>query len=248
MEFNQVSFGYEKSHVVIDNLTFSIDDRDSVAIVGASGCGKSTILRLASGIIKANKQNNYTGEIKVLGQSPIEAVKSGLIGFMHQEAPLFPNLSVRDNVSLPLKLATVGSPPLVDKLIEMVGLYEYKDYLPSMLSVGMRARVSLARTFVTRPKVLFLDEPFSSLDIKWKTKLYKELEGLRAEFDARIVLVTHDIQEALLHSNNIIVLGKRGQIIKNLQIDLGLPRVYENNILFDLEKEYREIKNQILSD
>ena len=114
----------------------------------------------------------------------------------------------------------------------------------------MKTRVALARTFITRPNLLLLDEPFSSLDIRWKFHLYRELETLRSTYDSTIVLVTHDIQEALLLSNHILVFGQNGRILKEFFIDQTLPRVF--NAKMDsiklLQKEFFEIQQLIMNE
>lgn len=246
---SNVSFSYNSNAEVFKDLNLRSSKSQTVALVGASGCGKSTLLRLCCGLLPSSKQHSFEGEILIDGQLPSEIVKMGHVGFMFQEATLFPNLTVEENIMLPLKLnGANGDHQLATELIEIVGLSAYTSYLPSQLSGGMKTRVSLARTFISKPKLLLLDEPFSSLDIKWKFKLYRELEILRSEYSPTIVLVTHDINEALLLSNNIFVFGHNGQILNELHISKSLPRVQHDDSLKDLQKEYFEIQSYIMQD
>jgi len=118
-------------------------------------------------------------------------------------------LTVRQNIELPLKIKGNNDPHKVAELIKAVGLEEYANYLPKQLSGGMKTRVALARAFVTEPELLLLDEPFSALDIGWKSDLYKRLVSL---FHTTVVIVTHDVQEAILLADEIIVLNRKGSL------------------------------------
>lgn len=250
MEINisNLSFGYDDS-VVLNNLNLHSNTNQTIALVGASGCGKSTLLRLCSGILPNEKKQKILGEISINGKSPSELVKSGKVGFMFQEPALFPNLTVEENIKLPIDLnGTNGVTQLAKSLQEKVGLSDFSNYLPSQLSGGMKTRVSLARTFITKPDLLLLDEPFTGLDIKWKFLLYRELESLISEYKPMVIIVTHDINEALLLSNNIFVFGKNGTILKEFNIDKPLPRVFQEDSLKELQEEYYEIQGLIMKD
>ncbi|PTT72601.1 MULTISPECIES: ABC transporter ATP-binding protein [unclassified Chryseobacterium] len=248
MKVENVQFGYDKSHPIINNVSFTMNGQYYLAVVGASGCGKSTLLRLISGNLPSDKNLFYQGRILIDGLCPEENVKKGTTGFMFQDPALFPNRNVWDNINLPLTLRKKSDKEWVDHLIEKVGLTAYKNYLPSQLSGGMKTRVALARTFVTRPQLILLDEPFGALDVKWKSILYKELETLRGEVSARVIIVTHDIQEALLLSNKILVMSKDGRIAEDILIEYPLPRVFGDEDVFGLEREYKKIKKLIIED
>ena len=246
---SNLSFGYDENTVVLNNVSLNCNNNHTIALVGASGCGKSTFLRLCCGILPKRKKQNFTGSLLVDDDKPSDLVKKGQVGFMFQEPALFPNLSVKDNIMLPIKLNRKnGSGQLVDTLIDKVGLTNYTSYLPSQLSGGMKTRVSLARTFITKPKLLLLDEPFSGLDIKWKFLLYRELESLISEYKPLVIIVTHDINEALLLSNHIFVFGKNGTVLKELNINKPLPRVFREDSLKELQEEYFEIQDLIMKD
>lgn len=248
LSVENVVFGYDRGETILNSISFQVENNDTIAIVGASGSGKSTLLRLICGIIQENNKNNYSGKITIDGFKPKEYTMQGKIGFMFQEPALFPNLPVKANVALPLKFLKKKSNGKVDTILEKVGLGRFTDYLPRQLSGGMKTRVALARTFITEPSLLLLDEPFSSLDIKWKYLLYRELENLKQDYSCTIILVTHDIQEALLLSNHILVFGNKGEIIKELKINKPLPRVFETDAMKDLQDEYVDIQRTIMNN
>lgn len=241
-----LSFGYNKEKEILSDINLSINENKIVAIVGASGCGKSTFLRLLCGILGKKNNSSFQGQIKVGNLTPSEYTKNEKVGFMFQDATLFPNLSVSDNISLPLKFNSSLSDTFnVSELLSIVGLAKYKNYFPSMLSGGMKTRVALARTFITKPSLLLLDEPFSALDINWRYTLYRELEELRAKFAPMIIIVTHDIQEALILSNHIIVFGIEGKIIEEINMEKPLPRLSNFDVFGEMNTEYLHIKNLI---
>lgn len=243
-----ISFAFENSKFVLNNVSFKSNGDNTIAIVGPSGCGKSTLLRLLCGMIQKNKKYQYEGEIFIEEASACEYVKLGKVGFMFQEPALFPNLTVKENISLPTKLKGNTKSSNLDKIIETVGLMEFVDYLPNKLSGGMKTRVALARTFITQPQLLLLDEPFSALDIKWKFILYRELELLRQSYSPLVIMVTHDIQEALLLSNHVLVFGGNGSIMKEIIIEKPLPRVFETDAIKGLQPEYLQIQDLIMNN
>jgi ABC-type nitrate/sulfonate/bicarbonate transport system ATPase subunit len=207
-----VSFRFAAEKQVLNGISFSLRKGDTLSIVGASGCGKSTLLRIISSILPNVKEDLLSGKIFVSGQTPDGYRRSGKLAFMFQESTLMPNLTVRENITLPLRIKGVEDEERIGSLLEAVGLSDYARYLPRELSGGMKTRVALARSFVTRPELLLLDEPFSALDIAWKSKLYIELERLREQFHTTVIFVTHDVQEALLLSNDVLVFNPRGEV------------------------------------
>lgn len=249
LNIQNITFGFSKDKIVLNDISLQSNENKIIAIVGASGSGKSTLLRLLCGIIKQERKQFFEGNISVDTYSPMAYNELGKIGFMFQEATLFPNLTVKENIALPLKLAKVKDVNSeIDRLIEMVGLTEFANYLPKNLSGGMKTRTALARTFITKPELILLDEPFGSLDIKWKFTLYRELEKLRQTYSPMVIMVTHDIQEALLLSNHIIVFGQGGKILKEISVDKSLPRVFETDAIKNLQNEYVEIQNLIMNN
>ena len=212
VNFRDVSFSYGKRRV-INNVRFEVEKGSVTAIVGSSGSGKSTIIRLIAGILKQNMANTFNGEILVDNNPPLQYQQQGQLSLMFQSPNLFPNLTVRENIVLPLEIANEENVELVDQMINMVGLVSDQNVLPRQLSGGMATRVALARAFITRPQLLLLDEPFTALDVAWKDELYKELKELIRRFNTTVILVTHDITEALLLADKIICLGMKGKLL-----------------------------------
>lgn len=207
-----ISFQYAPGKPVLNDISFELEKGKTLAIVGASGCGKSTLLRIISGILSSSQSNRLQGNILIENLTPDEYRRTGKLAFMFQEATLMPHLTAKKNIELPLKIKGRNDHQIVADLIKAVGLEEYSNYLPKQLSGGMKTRVALARSFSTKPELLLLDEPFSALDIAWKSKLYVELERLREDTSTTVVIVTHDVQEALLLSDFVLVMNKYGAV------------------------------------
>jgi len=236
------SFWDNKSKQILKGVSFSIEKGETLVIVGSSGSGKSTILRLISGILP-EKNDSFSGEIKINNEKLNKFLDSGKLSFMFQQPALLPNYSVKENIEIPLKIKNEDRG--IEKVLETVGLEQYQNYLPKQLSGGMRTRVALARSFVTKPELLLLDEPFSALDVAWKDALYHELKQLVNKFNTTVILVTHDIEEALKLGDKIICLGINGNIIleKNNINEENLFSMLEEKIIENhkLRKEYEKI-------
>lgn len=227
---NNISFGYNKSVRVLSDISFALEKGKTLAIVGASGCGKSTLLRIISGLLPNGGNQILEGDIHIENRSPDEYRQKGKLAFMFQEATLMPQLTVSKNIGLPLNINGNTNEELVNSLTRTVGLEEYKNYLPKQLSGGMKTRVALARSFITSPELLLLDEPFSALDIAWKSKLYVELEKLREETETTVVMVTHDVQEALLLADHVLVMNQSGGIefVKKIKSEFSIMERVSN--------------------
>ncbi len=219
IQVKYISFRYTEGRQVLHDITFNLEKGKTLAVVGASGSGKSTLLRIISGILPGTNSNRLQGNILVENQTPDQYRQTGKLAFMFQEATLMPHLTVKENIELPLKIKSKIDPQKVADLIKVVGLEEYANYLPKQLSGGMKTRVALARAFVTEPELLLLDEPFSALDIGWKSDLYKRLVSL---FHTTVVIVTHDVQEAILLADEIIVLNRHGSLQANFSVNTTL--------------------------
>jgi ABC-type nitrate/sulfonate/bicarbonate transport system ATPase subunit len=212
---NDINFAYTSNKKVLNGISFSLEKGKTLAIVGASGCGKSTLLRILSGILKNANGNSLQGKVEIDGITSDQYRQTGKLAFMFQEATLMPHLTVKQNIELPLKIKGQSNEQKTSDLIKAVGLTEYANYLPKQLSGGMRTRVALARAFVTEPELLLLDEPFSALDIGWRSDLYKTLISL---FHTTLVFVTHDVQEAILLADEIIMLNRKGVVQAKLSV------------------------------
>ena len=224
----------------MQNISFDLEKGKTLAIVGASGCGKSTLLRIISGILPCTNSNRLQGTILVENQTPDKYRQTGKLAFMFQEATLMPHLTVKENIELPLKIKGGIDPKKVNDLIKAVGLEEFANYLPKQLSGGMKTRVALARAFVTEPELLLLDEPFSALDIGWKSDLYKRLVTL---YHTTIIIVTHDVQEAILLADHIIVLNRKGSIQAKFSVktDISIENRVNDIASFVNDQGFKEL-------
>lgn len=198
------SFGAgAKAREVLRDVTFDVEAGEVVALLGPSGCGKSTLLRAAAGLDRPTKGGVRIGDERVTGIDPRCAV-----GF--QEPRLLPWRSLRANVALGLPAGTGRreGPALVDELLELVGLSAHADYRPREVSGGMAQRASLARALARRPGVLLLDEPFGALDALTRMRMQDLLLDVLAADPTTVLMVTHDVDEALQLADHIIVLGR----------------------------------------
>lgn len=252
IEISNLGFSFVKTPI-LNNISLNIKRGEFLSILGSSGSGKSTLLRLVSNILPQNKKDQLTGKLAIFGKSTNEYIETGKLSFMFQEPSLMPNLDVKNNIYFPLKLrGTKVDHNLIEELLEVVGLKEHQYKYPSELSGGMKTRVSLARAFVTKPEVLLLDEPFSALDISWKYDLYEYLYSISKKFNTTVIIVTHDIQEAVLLGDNITVLSKKGTIlssrkpIKKNAMSFGYENV--NKVLKENFEIILGLQNDILQD
>lgn len=224
LRIENVSKRFTNGFIALDDLNLTVDQGEIVSLVGTSGCGKSTLLRIISGL-----EYPTVGEVFIddeLINSPHPK-----IGLIFQEPRLMPWLSVRENVEFGLdtlpnvKFNRLEKRDLVDRILERVSLTEFANTLPRQLSGGMAQRVAIARALITKPSILLLDEPFSALDAFIRMKLQDHLLSIWDYDRPTLILVTHDIEEALVLSDRVIVLrGNPGHIHQEFTIDLPRPR------------------------
>lgn len=210
---------------VLDNISFDLYENEFLAIIGPSGCGKSSILNILSSLDK-----EYLGKIKVK-----DDIK---IGYMLQEDALFSWLTIYENTLLGLKISGCLNDEnilYVNNLLKKYNLYSFKDKYPSELSGGMKQRVSLIRTLAIKPNILLLDEPFSALDYQTRLDVSKDVFNIIKNENKTIILVTHDINEAIKYSSRIIVLSKCPSKIKNIYI-IDNDKDYFNDIWNDIKE------------
>lgn len=227
-----------REHVALSAIDLRIPSGQFVALVGASGCGKTTLLNMIAGLVRAS-----TGDVLLNGHAP--TCPDADIGYMFARDALLPWRTARRNVELPLEARGVRSSARrarAEEMLTMVGLAERQQYFPLQLSQGMRQRVALARTLAPGPQILLMDEPFAALDAR--TKLDMQAEFLRIWegdllADGRtaktVVFVTHDLQEAAMLADRVIVmLPSPGRIAADRMIDLPRPRAGSiGELMFD---------------
>lgn len=196
---------------VLNNLNIQVNSGEYISIIGPSGCGKSTLLKLIAGL-----DTDYAGEIKNDGEKIMGTSLSRCVVF--QEQRLLSWLKVTDNISfaLPTAMKRREKRKRVADVIELVGLTGFGNVFPAQLSGGMQQRTALARAMVNLPEILLLDEPFGALDSITRDKMQKELKKILSKEKTTVLMVTHDIDEAIVMSNKVIVLGGKPTAIKNL--------------------------------
>ena len=204
---------------VLGGIELEVAPSEIVAVVGPSGCGKSTLLRLAAGL-----DTRYHGEIRVGDELVCGPHPS--VGLVFQEPRLFPWLDVADNVAFGLReRASERSRALVRDALEAVDLTAFASALPKELSGGMAQRVALARSLVTEPQVLLLDEPFSSLDAFTRMRLQDHLLAAWARYRPTLLLVTHDLDEAVYLADRVVLLSDRpSRVADVLRVAPDRPR------------------------
>ena len=218
-------YSIKEENKVLDNINFELYNNDHLGIIGPSGCGKSTILNIISGLDK-----NYTGNI--IFKDNIK------IGYMLQEHALFDWLNIFDNALLGLKISKTlnnESKSYVINLLKKYNLYQYKDKYPSELSGGMKQRVALIRTLAIKPDILLLDEPFSALDSQTRLSVSKDVFNIIKKENKTLIIVTHDINEAITYCNRIIVLSKIPSKVKSTY-DIFEDKDYFKLIWNDIDK------------
>jgi NitT/TauT family transport system ATP-binding protein len=228
---------FQLTHEVLNGLELKINEGEFVTIVGPSGCGKSTLLNIVAGLDRPD-----SGSVFVKGTDNISSTKRIII---FQEGALFPWLNVQENVEFGLTMMNIPREErrrIADKYIELVGLAAFSESFVHQLSGGMKQRVAIARALAIEPEILLMDEPFASLDVQTRDLLHEELVGIHKTTGKTIIFVTHNINEAILLGDRVIVLSTTlKNIRKEFTINLPRPRDGESPELY-------EIKRQILNE
>jgi len=202
---------------VLDNITFKVKDNSFTCIIGESGCGKTTLLRIVSGLEKAD-----SGEILFNGKK----LEINDVGFVFQDDRLLPWRTTLKNVAFGLEIR--NDKRALEKakdVLRFVGLEEFENYYPKQLSGGMRQLVGIARALAINPKILLMDEPFASLDAQTRNRMQAELLDIWNEEKKTVLFVTHNIDEAVYLADKIIVLSKRpARVVEEIKVDLKRPR------------------------
>ncbi|MDO4204257.1 MAG: ABC transporter ATP-binding protein [Selenomonadaceae bacterium] len=217
----------------LKDISLTLEPGSFVSIIGPSGCGKSTLLRLVAGLDQPEEGNVY------LDGEPIGKPGADR-GFMFQEHNLFPWYSIEENISFGLKARNIyeENRDKVKEIMELVGLKGFEGYYPHQLSGGMCQRASLARALVGNPKVLLLDEPLGALDAFTRMHIQSEIERIWREQNMTMLMVTHDVEEAVYLSSTIIVMTARpGRVVKTIKVELPRPRDRSSKDFFAYSSE-----------
>ncbi|GAA0179841.1 ABC transporter ATP-binding protein [Clostridium sediminicola] len=225
----------------LNSVSLNVRKGEIVGIIGPSGCGKSTLLNIVAGFEKAD-----SGTVIYKNQSIQESLFDSM-GMVFQSPSLFPWLNVKKNIEYGLKIKKVSKEvrqKKVEEYINRVDLKEFKYYFPHQLSGGMQQRVALARALVMKPSLLLMDEPFAALDYQTRLEMQSLLMDLWEIYKPTILFVTHDIDEALILSDRIVVMSKRpAKIIQEVIVPFERPRS-----LFSIENsKFSELKTEIYS-
>ena len=226
LEVTQVSKTFEgKSGVVraLGSITFDVEHGQFVCIVGPSGCGKTTLLRSIAGLQPAT-----SGEVKLDGRTVTRPPEGMAVVFQDYRSSLMPWLTVRKNILLPLrhkKLTKDERRELIEDSAAAVGLGDFLDHYPWQLSGGMQQRVAIARAIAYRPQIMRMDEPFASVDAQTRADLEDLVLQIRREYNMTILLVTHDVDEAVYLADRVVVLSTRpSKVMEEVRVDLPAER------------------------
>lgn len=228
-----------KSLMVLQNINLQLHPREFVCLVGASGCGKSTLLNIIAGLVQPS-----AGQVLVDGQ-PVPGPGADR-GMVFQGYTLYPWLTVAQNVAFGLelrKLPRTQRRERVSYYLNVVGLTAFANAYPKQLSGGMKQRVAIARALANEPEVLLMDEPFGALDAQTKEQMQQFLLNLWEQTHTTVLMITHDVEEAIFLSQRVYVMGSRPGRLK-LEIPVALPEHRELDI--KLSSEFVDIKRQVL--
>jgi NitT/TauT family transport system ATP-binding protein len=224
--FNRVGMEFRGARastvVALENIDLTLARGEFLSVLGPSGCGKSTLLRLAAGL-----EMPTSGEV-IYDGAPVEG-PSRRRGFVFQSYSVFPWLTARENVAFGLNNDDSGANDgRIAKWLEFTGLTDFADAYPKTLSGGMRQRLALARTMIVEPELLLLDEPFGALDERTREGMQQLLLGAVRETGCSVIFVTHDVGEAILLADRLVLLSRRpGRILSTYEVTAKKPRSRE---------------------
>ena len=225
LQLNHVSKSFakvEKEGITnaLGNIDLTMHDGEFISLVGTSGCGKSTILRLIAGLIPPTMGTLMVNGEEITGPDPSR-------GMVFQKPTLFPWLTVEKNISFSLRMQNKfkGNEEEVERMLKVIGLEEFRDDYPGQLSGGMAQRVALVRTLINHPKILLLDEPLGALDAFTRMNMQDEILDIWKKRKQLVVMVTHDVDEAIYMGPRVIAMeANPGQIKADIPIELPYPR------------------------
>jgi len=253
VEMSGVSLAYgrgKEQTLALADATMDIAKGEFIAVVGPSGCGKSTLMKLVTGLLPAT-----SGTVKVHGEVVKRPIKG--VGMAFQNATLMPWRTTRDNILLPLEVVEPHKRRFrsnkaeyverVEKLLASVGLGGFGDKYPWQLSGGMQQRSNLCRALVHEPEILMLDEPFGALDAFTREELWCVIRDLHAMRKITVVLVTHDLREAVFLADRVFVMSARpGRIIVERRIELPRPRDLDVTFTPEFQDIVHELRGHIV--
>jgi len=229
----------------LQDITLDVASGEFVCLLGPSGCGKSTLLNIVAGLEKPD-----TGDVLMDGQPVTGPGRDRVVIF--QEAALFPWLNVRDNVAFGLAAAGAPRAERMDKAMQylrLVRLVSFKKAFVHELSGGMKQRVALARALALEPQVLLMDEPFAALDAQTRDSLHDELQDIWAQTGKTILFVTHNVREALVLGDRVLLMSARpGRIRREFRCELPRPRQIEDHALVDATRQVlADLKEEVMA-
>lgn len=231
----------DNNTIALENVSLTVKDGEFVSLVGPSGCGKSTLLKAVSGLIRPEK-----GTILIDG-NPVKGVPDE-VGFVFQNDALLPWKTIIDNVRLPLEIKGFNKAQQLEeakRFIDMVGLKGFEEYFPNQLSGGMKKRVALARSFAYDPELYLMDEPFGPLDAQTRVKIGDSFLKMWESVGKSVLFVTHDIEEAIVLSDRVVVMSKRpGRVKAEFEVNIGRPRPYYDS---RFNARFKELQKEIWS-
>ena len=224
--------------VALNGVNLDIMENEFICVVGPSGCGKSTLLNIIAGLLEPTSGAAYLDGKQIEGTG----VERGVV---FQQYALFPWLTVRQNIAFGLhnkKMPKREIDELVEKYVRMVALEEFLDSYPKELSGGMKQRVALARAYAMNPSLLLMDEPFGALDAQTRAQLQADLLELWEEENKTCFFITHDVEEAVLLAQRVVIMSARpGRISRIVDVDIPYPRTQKTR----LNARFTELKNDI---
>jgi len=228
---------------VVDDVSYEIADGEFVAVIGPSGCGKTTMMNMVAGFMQPTRGRVLLDGEPIAGPGPDR-------GVIFQEYGVFPWLTVKDNIAFGLQLAANHATPserdaICDRYMRLMGLTEFADAWPKMLSGGMRQRLALARAYAVRPQFLLMDEPFGALDAQTRTAMQDLLLQVLETEGKTVMLITHSVEEAIYLASRIVVMSARPtRIREEIRTPFAYPRaesVHETREFNELRSHVREL-------
>ena len=241
--FDRVSVEFPSARgpmLVVDDVSYEIRDGEFVAVIGPSGCGKTTMMNIVAGFMDPTQGRVLLDGKAVAGPGPDR-------GVIFQEYGVFPWLTVKENIAFGLKLAanraaSAERDAICNRYMDLMGLTDFADAWPKMLSGGMRQRLALARAYAVRPQFLLMDEPFGALDAQTRTAMQDLLLQVLATEGKTVMLITHSVEEAIYLASRIIVMSARPTRIRE---QIAIPFAYPRSESVHETREFNELRSHV---